>query len=95
MEDALGLMRVDLARIAEYESRSAACEGRRRLPRAAKGAAQIAGDEVVGEPSANGTASTLELKPKWVSPARYDFEWRSGSVAQATSTISFRTTTRT
>lgn len=82
MEQQLGQMKVDQARIAEYVGEA----GRvnvddifLELPDAPR---QIAGDTITGDEATDGKPSTLTLKPKWVSPNGYDFDWRDGSVAK-------------
>lgn len=76
----LAQMQVDQARISEYttEARRQSVDGMRLVVPDAP--SQISGDVVTGKPASDGRASTLVLKPKWISPAGYDFDWRAGNV---------------
>jgi hypothetical protein len=82
MDDQLAQMQVDQARIAEYESEMdrVNVDGIFLTPPTVP--EQIAGDEVTGSAPVDGKDSTLTLKPKWVSPSGYDFDWRGGSVTE-------------
>lgn len=80
LETDLAQMQVDQARINEYmtEARRQSVDGIRLV--VPDEPSQIAGDVVTGKPAAGGSAASLQLKPKWVSPAGFDFDWRGGSV---------------
>lgn len=82
LDDALAQMQVDQSRIAEYtsEARRQSVDGIHLvLPDVPK---QINGDVITGQPASDGRKSTLALKPTWVDPSGYDFDWRNGSVEQ-------------
>lgn len=95
LEDQLGVMRADLARIAEYEDalgRTSTLDGdflvNPRVPTPQDALRMISGDEVVGEEAVRDedgeviTASTLELETDWVGPDGFDFDWRNGSIKE-------------
>lgn len=78
LDNQLAEMQTDQARIVEYQSdaRRVNVDGvTLELPETP---AQIAGDVVDGSPAIGDTASTLELKPVWVSPRGWNFSWRDG-----------------
>lgn len=82
LDDQLGQMRADLARIAEYEAdmRRVNVDGTFLVPPAKL--EQISGDEVIGDVATDKKESTLELRTEWVSPSGFDFDWRDGSVRE-------------
>jgi hypothetical protein len=80
LDTQLAQLQVDQARIAEYTTDMARVnvDGVFITPPAVP--KQIAGDIVDGKPGVGKTPSTLRLKPQWVSPRGYEFDWRSGNV---------------
>lgn len=92
LDDKLGSMRANLTTVNEYEDalgRTPTLDGdflvNPREPKPQPALVPLAGDEIVGEPSAkdaegNGPDSTMALKTSWVAPGGFDFDWRSGSV---------------
>lgn len=84
MDAQLALMKTDLNRINDGTAelgRTTADGGKLRLE-PPQVPAQIAGDEVTGEPGIGETPSTLDLKTGFVLPMGYDFDWRGGSVME-------------
>ncbi|MFF2053880.1 hypothetical protein ACFVU2_19905 [Leifsonia sp. NPDC058194] len=82
MDGQLAQLQVDQARIAEYQSEAARVNVDGISLVLPKVPDQIAGDVVTGKATVAGAPSTLALKTKWVSPSGFNFDWRSGSVAQ-------------
>lgn len=84
MDEQLAQMFADQSLIGEYETEMSRVkvDGLSLTP--PKVPKQIAGDEITGTPAVvdTDTASTLGLKANWVSPSGFDFDWRSGSVAE-------------
>lgn len=82
LDDQLGQMQADQARIAEYESEilRVQVDNLYLTPPAVPEA--IAGDKVSGTAAAGENLSTLKLSTDWVSPKGFDLDWREGSVEQ-------------
>jgi hypothetical protein len=80
MDEQLGQMKADQTRIGEYESEARRVNVDGVFITPPETPEQIANDVIHGEPAVGDKASTLELKPDWVSPSGFDFDWRSGSV---------------
>lgn len=84
LDEQLAQMLTDQALIGEYEAEMARVrvDGLSLTP--PKAPKQVAGDEITGTPAVVGTdvPSSLRLKASWVSPSGFDFDWRSGSVAE-------------